>query len=48
MAEPVPEQPAGVLRSSVGVDDGAGLGAASPAGYLKRVDDDLGGDPIRD
>ena len=36
------------LRAPVGVNDGAGLGAASPAGHLEGVDDDLGGDPIRD
>ena len=48
LVEPVSEEPAGVLRSSVGVDPGSGLGTAPPPGHLKRVDDDLRGDAIAD
>lgn len=46
LAEPVPEEPRGVWRSAVRVNDRAGLGTASPARHLERVDDDLRGDAI--
>lgn len=48
LAEPVPEEPAGVLHSSVHVNHGSRFGAPPPAGHLKRVDDDLGSDPVAD
>lgn len=46
LAEPMPEDPAGVLRSSIRVNHGLGFGATSPAGHLERVRDDLRGDPV--
>jgi hypothetical protein len=30
------------------MNHGSGVGAASPAGHLERVDDDLRGDPVAD
>ena len=48
LPESVPEDPGRVLSSAVGVNHGSGRGAAAPAGHLERIDDDLGGDPVRD
>lgn len=47
-AKAVPEQPRGVLRAAVGVDDRAGLWAALPADHLEGVDEELGADVVGD
>lgn len=44
LAEPVAEEPGGVLSSSIRMNDRSGLGSAPPPGHLERVDDHLGGD----
>ena len=48
LAQPMPEEPAGVSRSSIRMNHGSWLGTTAPASHLECVDGDLRGDPIRD
>src|SRR5690606_26045122 len=48
LAQPVSEDPAGVLSAAISMHDRARLRSALPASHLEGVNDDLGSDAIRD